>query len=675
MADPLRIPAPIQVLPSACPLDCPDACSLDVQVEDGRVVKIDGSRVNPFTEGYICSKVRRFPDLLYGEGRLLYPAVRRGAKGEGRFERISWDEALDLAAERMRTARERFGGESILPFSYGGSNGLLTHDMTDARLFYRIGASRLARTVCAAPTGKAATGLYGKMAGVALPDYVHSRLIVLWGVNPSATGIHLVPVIREAQRRGAKLVVIDPRRTQLAKKADLYLAPRPGTDLAVALAVIRWLFEAGKADLAFLAQHTHGAEELRARALPWTFERAAAVSGIPVEDLERFAHLYAGTSPAVLRTGWGFERNRNGGSAVAAALALPAVAGKFGVRGGGYTMSNSGIWGGLDRAAALRAQEPATRTLNMNRLGEDLLERQDPPVAVLFVYNCNPVATMPNQEKVLRGLRREDLFTIVFEQVWTDTAKWADLVLPATTFFEHDEMSRGYGSMILHRSSAVAEAAGEARPNYQVFADLCRRLGLTRPGDPETAAELGDALLNRSPRIQAEAERDGIAYPDTGWAPIQFVDAFPLTPDGKIHLVPEALDREAPLGLYGFRDDPATEAYPLALISPATNRTISSSIGGLYNDLAALELHPEDAAPRRIRTGDVVRIWNDLGEVRVAARVSADVRPGVVFLPKGLWSKHTLSGTTSNALSPDTFTDLGGGACFNDARVQVALDR
>jgi anaerobic selenocysteine-containing dehydrogenase len=674
MTQPLRASAPFPVFPSACPLDCPDACSLDVQVEEGRVVKIDGNQVNPFTQGYICAKVRRFPDLLYGEGRLLYPAVRRGAKGEGRFERISWDEALDLVVEKMRVARERFGGESILPFSYGGSNGLLTQDTTDARLFYRLGASRLARTVCAAPTGKAATGLYGKMAGVALPDYVHSRLIVAWGVNPSATGIHLIPIIQEAQRRGAQLVVIDPRRTQLAKKADLHLAPQPGGDLPIALAVIRWLFETGQADLAFLTEHAHGAEELRARALPWTFERAAAASGVPAEDLERFARLYAESSPAVLRTGWGFERNRNGGSAVAAALALPAVAGKFGVRGGGYTMSNSGVWGTIDRAAATREQEPATRTLNMNLLGEDLLERQDPPVAVLFVYNCNPVAILPNQEKVVRGLQREDLFTVVFEQVWTDTTRWADLVLPATTFFEHEEISRGYGSMILQRASAVAEPAGEARPNYEVFAELCGRLGLSRPDEPETAAELGAALLNRAPRLQADAERDGFAYPDTGWAPVQFVDVFPQTPDRKIHLVPESLDQEAPLGLYGFQEDPATAAYPLALISPATNRTISSTLGGLYKDMAALEIHPEDAASRGIQTGDTVRIWNDLGEVRVAARVSADLRPGVVFLPKGLWSKHTLSGTTSNALSPDTLTDLGGGACFNDARVQVARD-
>jgi anaerobic selenocysteine-containing dehydrogenase len=308
----------LQVLPSACPLDCPDACSLEVRVQDGRVVKIDGSHRNPVTQGYICSKVRRFPELLYGEGRLLYPAVRRGAKGENGFERISWGEALDLVAERMREARERWGGESILPFSYGGSNGLLTQDTTDARLFYRLGASRLARTVCAAPSTRATMGLNGKMAGIALPDYVHAGLIVVWGVNPGASGIHLVPILQEAQRRGATLVVIDPSRTSLAKRADFHLAPRPGTDLPLALAIHRFLFEEGKADWEFLGTHTTGAEELRRRALPWTFERAADITGVPAEAIERLARMYAELAPAAIRTGWGLERNRNGGSAVAA---------------------------------------------------------------------------------------------------------------------------------------------------------------------------------------------------------------------------------------------------------------------------------------------------------------------------------------------------------------------
>lgn len=660
-----------EVLASACPLDCPDSCSLEVRVEDGRVVKVDGSHLNPVTQGYICAKVRRVPEHLYGPDRLLYPAVRVGDRGEGRFERISWDAALDLAAARMREARERWGGESILPFFYGGSNGLLTQETTDFRLFHRLGASRLARTVCAAATGRAAVGLYGKMAGVALHDFRHAKLIVLWGVNPSASGIHLVPFLQEAQKAGARLVVIDPRRIPLAKKADLHLSPRPGTDLALALAAIRWFFEEGRADRAFLEEHATGAGELRLRALPWTVERAAEVSGVPAADIEAFIRLYAESSPAVIRTGWGMERNRNGGSAVAAALALPAVAGKFGVRGGGYTMSNSGVWSrDLDSAAAIGEAPPATRTVNMNRLGETLLEGQ-PPVQVLFVYNCNPLATMPNQEKVRRGLEREDLFTVVFDQVWTDTARVADLVLPATHFLEHSDMVRGYGSYALFRTRPVAAPAGEARPNYEVFGELIRRLGLARPGEPETDDELAAAVLHRSERVRTELERDGMALPECGQAPVQFVDAFPLTPDRKIHLVPEPLDQEAPHGLYAFQEDPGTERFPLALISPSTGRTISSTFGQLVRDQAALEIHPRDAEPRGIATGDVVRVWNELGETRVAARVSPDLRPGVVFLPKGLWARHTLSGTTSNAVAPDTFTDLGAGACFNDARVEV----
>ncbi|HEX3553917.1 MAG TPA: molybdopterin-dependent oxidoreductase [Thermoanaerobaculia bacterium] len=667
MTESLRTP---EVFTSACPLDCPDACSLEVRVEEGRVVKVDGTRLNPVTDGYICSKVRHLPEHLYGPDRILHPARRVGPKGSGEFAAISWDEALDLAAAKMREARERYGGEAILPFYYGGSNGLLTQETTDARLFYRLGASRLARTVCAAATGRAATGLYGKMPGVAFTDFPLARLIVLWGANPSASGIHLVSILQEAQRQGARLVVVDPRRTHLAKKADLHLAPRPGTDLPLALAVIRWLFEEGKADLEFLAAHATGGEELRRRAEPWTLARAAAASGVPAMDIERFARLYAGSSPAVVRCGWGLERNRNGGSAVAAVLALPAVGGKFGVRGGGYVLSNSGAFA-FDRAAAVGEPEPATRVINMNRLGEVLLERQDPPVTVLFAYNCNPLATMPNQEKVRRGLGREDLFTIAFDQVWTDTARWADLVLPATHFLEHEEMSRGYGALVLQRSPAVAAPAGEARSNVEVFAEIGRRLGLARPGDPETADELATALLRRSERMRTELERDGIASPDCGPSPIQFLDSFPLTPDSRVHLFPEALDREAPHGLYFFQEEPASDRYPLALISPSTNRTISSTFGQLVRRQTPLEIHPGDAAPRGIASGDEVRVWNELGEVRVTARLNPDLKPGVVLLPKGMWSHNSLSGNTANALAPDTYTDLGEGACFNDARVEV----
>src|SRR4030095_16187883 len=338
--------APEHIVETACPLDCPDGCSLNVTVQDGRITTIDGSKANPVTAGYICARVRRFGERLYGADRLLYPAVRKGPKGAGaRFERVSWEDALTLVADRMREARQAWGGESILPYSYGGSNGLLTQDTSDATLFRRLGASRLARPVCAAATGAANSAMYGKMASVTYLDFIDARLIVIWGCNPSATGIHLVPHIREAQRRGAQLIVVDPRTTQLARLADIHLAIRPGTDLPVALAIHRHLFETGGADSEFIATYTRGADRLREKAKPWTFERAAEVAGVDPRDIQKVAELYAAASPALIRCGWGQERNRNGGNASLAILALPAVGGKFAVRGGGYTMSNSASWG------------------------------------------------------------------------------------------------------------------------------------------------------------------------------------------------------------------------------------------------------------------------------------------------------------------------------------------
>ncbi len=659
---------------SACPLDCPDACSLDVTVEGNRVVEIGGSRVNPVTQGYICAKVREYPRHMYGEARILHPGIRAGRKGEGKFERASWDEALDLVAARLNSVRDGRGGEGILPFSYGGSNGYLSQDTTDARLFYRLGASRLARTVCAAPSAAANGGLYGKMTGIAYPDYAVAKLIVLWGINPSVSGIHLLPYIQEAQKNGARLAVIDPRRTRMAERADLHLAPHPGTDLPLALAVIRWLFENGRSDRAFLEAHATGSGELERRASAWTLERAAAETRVPAADIERFASLYAESSPAALKCGWGPERSRNGGSATAAILSLPAVAGKFGVRGGGYTMSNSSAWRELKGLAGAVAEEPATRLVNMNRLGEALAATGPASVDLLFVYNSNPLMTIPAQEKVRAGLSREDLFTVVFDPVLTDTARYADVILPAATFLERREVSRGYGALVLQDAEAVVPPAGEARPNHEIFAELCRRTGVARPGDPETADELAGALYGSTRRggeLQAAARRGEPAVPPEGATPVQFVDVFPQTADGRIHLVPEALDAEAPGGLYAYRPDPGTARFPLALISPATDKTISSTLGELNRSRVPLELHPDDAAARGIADGESVRVFNELGEVRCRARVTTALRPGVVLLPKGIWSHNTDSGTTATALAPDTLTDLAGGACFNDARVEV----
>ena len=663
---------PASVVETACPLDCPDSCSLAVTVQHGKVINIDGSKKNPVTDGFICAKVRRFGDRVYGPDRLLYPAVRKGKKGDGKLARVSWDEALERIVAEMKRARDKDGATSILPYSYGGSNGLLTQDNFDARLWWKFGTSRLARTVCAAPTGAANMALYGKMPSVTYEDYPHAKVIVLWGVNPSTSGIHMVPFIREAQNRGAKLVVVDPRTTPLAKAADVHLAVKPGTDVAIALAFHRHLFATGRADEPFLKAHTRGADKLRERAEPWTFERAAAVAGIDASALEAAAELYAAHSPALVRCGWGLERNRNGGSAAMAVLALPAVGGKFGVRGGGYAMSNSASWDIARRW--IDAPEPATRIVNMNHLGRALTEYDDPPVNVLFVYNCNPAVTVPDQRRVLRGLSREDLFTVVFDQVMTDTALFADVVLPATTFLEGYDFARAYGPLHLDLVRPVIDAAGEARSNPDVFGELCVRLGLTDTADASSELDLLVRIFDDLPPAIGASLRDGrAAVPPFGTtAPIQFVDVFPKTPDQIVDLFPAAYDAGAPAGLYGFQADPATEHYPLALISPSSDRTISSTLGELPRPDVKLTMNPQDAAARGLAGNDLVRVFNDVGEVHCTLAVSASVRPGTVSLPKGLWRRSTRNGFTGTSLVPDSLTDIGGGACFNDARVEVS---
>jgi anaerobic selenocysteine-containing dehydrogenase len=641
-----------------------------VTVRHGKLVTLDGSHKNPVTDGFICAKVRKFGERVYGPDRLLYPGVRKGRKGQGKFERVPWDQALELVARRMDEAKARWGGESILPYSYGGSNGLMTQDNFDAMLWRRYGTSRLARAVCAAPTGAANMALYGKMPSVTYQDYPEARLIVLWGVNPSASGIHLVPYVREAQKRGAQLVVIDPRATQLSRGADLHLPVRPGTDVVVALAVHRYLFANGRADEAFLASHTRNADKLRERADEWTFERAAEVAGVPAHDLARFAELYAESSPALIRCGWGLERNRNGGNAVMAIISLPAVAGKFGVRGGGHSMSNSASWG-IDRPW-IGAPESTTRIVNMNRLGRVLLEERKPPVDVLFVYNCNPVATIPDQQRVIRGMEREDLFTVVFEQVMTDTALYADVVLPATTFLEGYDFAKAYGPLNIEMGRPVIDAVGESRSNADVFGELCSRLGVLKDDEPTGELDLLVTVLDSLPWKIGEQLRQGESpAPPFGTTPIQFVDVFPNTPDRKVDLFPDALETAAPAGLYRYQPDPATEAYPLALISPSSEWTISSTLGELLRNDVKLLMHPDDAAARGLSDNDLVRVFNELGEVQCTLRVLQTVRPGTVSLPKGLWRRSTRNGLTGTALVPDTLTDLGGGACFNDARVQV----
>jgi anaerobic selenocysteine-containing dehydrogenase len=662
---------PTQIFPSVCTMDCPDTCSLEVEVTDGRVTKLRGSNANPLTNGFICSKIGNFAKRLYSDERLLFPMRRTGQKGEGKFERISWNEAVNLICENFAAIKQRWGGEAILPFYYGGSNGMLGQGTADAAFFDKLGASRLARTVCAAPTTAVAKAMYGRMPGVAFQDYAQARFILIWGANPKVSNIHLVPYLKEAKAAGAKIAVVDPRLNFSANEIDLHLPVYPGTDLVVALAMINYWREHNLLNRAFIEKHTVGADILLKKAADYSLDQAARLARVEAAMLEKLARLYAETEPAVLRCGWGLERNRNGGQATAAILAMPALLGKFGQRGGGYTMSNSGAYR-VDDGKLVESTPAPVRELNMSRLGKILLEEQNPPVKAIFVYNCNPAATMPHQNAVIKGLRRDDLFTVVFEQVMTDTAVYADILLPAVTFLEQEEIKKAYGSYAVQYLEPVIAPLGEAKPNEEVFAMLGRTMGWTdRAFYEDTSTYLRravDAIGGIKDLNLEKLKKERIAFFDfPGPTPIQFVNAFPLTSDGKVHLSPGVLGENP----FEYLDE-LSNGFPLALISPATDKLISSSLGEYNMPELFLNMHPADAQQRSIRNGDLVRVFNHYGEVHCRVKFSRQIREGVVSMPKGAWRKAAKNGQTATALAPDTISSVGGGACFNDARVEVA---
>jgi len=669
----------VREIGTSCVLDCPDACSLEVSVEEGRVTKIGPGAGNDVTRNFICSKVGRFADRLYHPDRLLYPMRRLGkkdSKGEARFERIDWDSALGTIAERFREIGDTEGGEAILPYNYGGSNGFLTDDLVDSAYFARLQASRLGKTICAAPTSEVAKGMYGKMAGVGFPDYPEAELILIWGANPRASNIHLVPFLQDAKERGAFIALVDPIRTLSTDLIDLHLPVYPGADLPLALGIIHYWAETGRLDRAFLDGKAVELEMLLEAASEWSLDRAAKEARVDRESVRLLADRYAEASPAILRCGWGLERNRNGGQAAAAILAMPALLGKFGRRGGGYTLSNSGA-GKLDASKLWDTSSWTTRVINMTELARVLNEPLSPPIRGLFVYNCNPVATVPDQNGILRGLMREDLFTVVFEQVMTDTARYADILLPATTFLEHYDFKRSYGSYVVGATKPVVEAEGEARSNASVFAELGRAAGFEDEIFHWTEAELRERAvaaieLQGKPVSPEPFTLGGIHRYDFDGSPnpVQFETVFPQTEDGKIHLAPACLGPKP----YAY-EEIRSESFPLCLITPASAKLVSSTFGEFNLRELHLTIHPDDARTRGIASGDRVRVWNDLGEVECVARVDAHLREGVVALPKGAWMKSSLNGRTSTALTPSNVNLVGGGACFNDARVEVAALR
>ena len=656
-----------QVLTTACPLDCPDTCSLAVTVHDGRIVGVDADTsetASPFTQGFICQKVKHHAKRVYAPERVLTPLVRTGPKGTGEFAPTTWGEAEQLIAVKLNRAITEHGPNSVVPYLYSSSGGVLAKAALTPMLFERLGCPEVDHTICASTVGASWSQVFGSMLSADPFDLQYSELIVVWGANPIASNTHLVPLLTAATKRGAKLIVIDPRKTAVAARANLHLAIRPGTDVVLAYAVARWLHGGGHVATDFLAAHADGVDAFLEAADAWTIARAAAECGIASGEIESFAELIAETAPAMMRLGYGLERNRNGGSGCVGALGLWLVAGHFGQRG-------SGVIGSTSAGAPVSTQRlwpddvsRSERThMSMNDVGLALNgELADWPLTkVLFVQGANPAVTAMDQATMLRGLARDDLFTVVHDQVMTDTAMYADVVLPATTHFEVSDIAKSYGSYSMQTVTPVIDRVGESRPNHEVAAGIAGALGLpTGDFDPDPARLIALIRTDASTASLPETRAPG--------STVQFLHTLPGFADGSVRA--RLTDSTSQMPIPRYSQAPAKDRG-LTLLTPATNRTINSMFAEFAPPDAVISISPVDAEERGVIDGQRVRVFNELGELTLAARVDAAMRSGVVSIPKGLWRRHFDNGLTANVLIPRGVNDLGAGACFNDAIVEV----
>jgi anaerobic selenocysteine-containing dehydrogenase len=640
----------------------------------------------------LCGKVARYLEREYEPSRLLYPQKRIGAKGEGRFERICWDEALDTIAANLKRASEEYGSESILPYSYAGTMGLLNGSGMDRRFFHRLGASRLDRTICSAAGSAALEASFGARYGTEPEQFARSRLILAWGANILGTNVHLWPFIVEARRRGARFYTIDPVKNRTGRLADRHFAPYAGSDLALALGLAHVIFAEKLYDADYVERYTSGVEEYRSLASEYRPERVESLTGIEQDDIVRLAREYATTKPAAIRLNYGIQRSERGGAAVRAIAALAALTGSWREAGGGLSLSTSGAFA-LNTAALempeLQLRSPLgrpARVLNMVELGKALTEISAPPVKVLVVYNSNPAAVAPRQELVRRGLAREDLFTVVLEQFQTDTADFADLLLPVTTFLEHTDLYRSYGHYFLQISRPVLPSPGETKSNVEVFRLLAHRMGFREACFDDSEDDMIRALLASGDpflegitleRLDREhSVRLNISAPGEPFLP--FAQGGFGTPSGRFEFGASALDYKPPAeSRLGRRELQAK--YPLELISSKNDDSMNSTFGyraDTNQQTSVLHLHPEDAARRNIRDGDLVRVINDRGACRLRASVPASpeqamVRPGVVRAPSTGWRKMSPYREQINSLTSDGLTDIGGGAVFYSCLVEV----
>ncbi|HSV69611.1 MAG TPA: molybdopterin oxidoreductase family protein [Methylibium sp.] len=679
MAEPIATTA--RTVRGACPHDCPDTCALRVTVDGGCVVKVQGDPDHPTTQGALCTKVSRYPERTYHPERVLHPLKRVGPKGRGAFVPVSWDEALADIAARLGAIAAR-DPEAIVPYSYAGTMGLLQGESMDRRFFHRLGAARLDRTICASAGAEALTMSYGAKVGMHVEHYAEAKLILIWGSNSIASNLHFWTYAQAAKRAGAKLVCIDPRRTETADKCHQHLALRPGSDGALALGLMHELITHDRLDHDYLERHTEGWPALRERALHWPPERTAAVCGLTPDEVRGLARDYGTTKPAAIRLNYGMQRVRGGGNAVRLIATLPCLVGAWRHRAGGLLLSASG-WFPVDRAALQRADllgERQPRTINMSTIGDDLLRESSagfgPRIEALVVYNSNPVAVAPESPKVVRGFAREDLFTVVLEHFLTDTADQADYVLPATTQPEHLDVHTSYG----HTSVLINEAAiaplGEALPNTEIFRRLARRMGFDEPCFADTDEQLARQACGT--RIDFDALRA------RGWLQLPIADApfadggFP-TPSGRCRI--EAPGIACPDYLPNHESaasSPALAArYPLAMISPPARNFLNSSFVNVKSlrDIEGeplVEIHPDDATARGIVDGSLVRVFNDRGQYWCKAALSTRARPGVVNGLGIWWRKLGVRGSNVNELTHQQLTDLGRAPSFYDCLVEVA---
>ncbi|WP_034521857.1 molybdopterin-containing oxidoreductase family protein [Actinomadura rifamycini] len=662
----------------ACPLDCPDGCSWVVTVRDGEAVRLRGNPEHPYTRGALCAKVNRWLERAAQPDRILHPMRRVGRKGEGRFERISWDEALDEIAERLGDAVREHGGEAVWPYWGTGTLGYLQglEGYSGRRFFNVLGASAHYANICSAAGAAGMEATVGSAGGMDPEDLAHARLILLWGSNPLTSGHHVWKFVQDARKAGAHLVAIDPVRTRTAQQADEHLAPLPGTDAALALGLLNVVVAAGGQDERFLREHTAGWAEFRERIAEFPPERAARITGVPVERITALGERIARTRPTAIRATQGLQRHAGGGTALRVLAGFAAVTGDWARRGGGLAFSTSGH-NRLDKAALWRddLRPGPVRTLSMTRLGEALLDVQDPPVKALFVIAANPVGSTPHQNRVRAGLAREDLFTVVLEQFPTDTVDYADIVLPATAQHEHMDLHEGYGHLYLTWNEPAVAPPGECLPTTETFRRLARRMGLTEPSLYDSDESLAEQLVASGHPWMAGVTLDRLrkegfvrmSVPDPF---LPYAEGFP-TPSGRLEFPRDA----AYVPPAEVADPDRAARYPLALISAASHEFLNTQFannpelrrrsGGL-----AVRLHPDDAAARGLADGQPVRVANDRGGFDAVLRVTDQVRPGVAATSKGHWAKFS-GGSNANAVVAERDTDLGAGPVFHDTRVEI----